>query len=88
MDADLLDAQSGAYYLDLTNATNQLPAARFTDTSHGSRTGGTAHQAVTTSVNGFMAFADKVKLDAVPKITVGNVAPGSPAVNDVWIDTT
>ena len=84
----MLDAQSGAYYLDLTNATGSLAAARFNDTSHGTRGGGNLHPAVTTTVNGFMIAADKVKLNAVPTITVGNVAPGSPVVNDVWIDTT
>jgi hypothetical protein len=37
-----------------------------TDTQHGSRGGGTQHAAATTSVAGFMAAADKTKLDALP----------------------
>jgi hypothetical protein len=42
-----------------------LPAARFDDTGHGNRAGGTLHAAATGSVAGFMAAADKVKLDGV-----------------------
>lgn len=57
LDADLLDGQHGAYYLDLTNATNFLPAARFNDTSHGARGGGTLHALATSSTPGFMQDA-------------------------------
>ena len=35
LDADLLDGQSGAYYLDNANSTGILPAASFNDTTHG-----------------------------------------------------
>lgn len=66
LNADQLDGQHGSYY---TNAGNldagTLPAARFNDTSHGSRGGGTLHDAATTTVNGFMSATDKVKLDSV-----------------------
>lgn len=48
---------------DLTAGT--LPAARFDDTAHGSRAGGTLHEAATTSVAGFMSGADKTKLDGL-----------------------
>ena len=48
---------------DLTAGT--LPAARFDDTAHGTRAGGTLHPAATTSVAGFMAAADKTKLDGI-----------------------
>lgn len=48
---------------DLSAGT--LPAARFNDTAHGARAGGTLHAAATTSVNGFMSAADKTKLDGV-----------------------
>jgi hypothetical protein len=48
---------------DLTVGT--LPAARFDDTAHGSRAGGTLHAAATTTVAGFMSAADKTKLDGV-----------------------
>ena len=62
LDADLLDGQSGAYYLDNANSTGTQPASSFNDTTHGNRAGGTLHPAVTTSVNGFMSAADKVTL--------------------------
>ena len=65
LDADLLDGQEGAYYLALANATGTLPAARFDDTSHGSRAGGSLHSVATTSIAGFMSAADKTKLDGV-----------------------
>jgi hypothetical protein len=42
-----------------------LPAARFNDTAHGNRAGGTLHAAATGSVAGFMSAADKTKLDGV-----------------------
>ena len=42
-----------------------LPAARFDDTAHGARAGGTLHAAATTSVSGFLSAADKTKLDGV-----------------------
>lgn len=37
--------------------------------SHGDQAGGTLHAIVTTLVNGFMAAADKIKLDAIPSPT-------------------
>lgn len=46
-------------------STGTLPAARFDDTAHGNRAGGSLHPAATTSVAGFMAAADKTKLDGV-----------------------
>jgi hypothetical protein len=48
---------------DLTAGT--LPAARFNDTAHGARAGGTLHAAATGAVAGFMAAADKTKLDGI-----------------------
>ena len=48
---------------DLTAGT--LPAARFDDTAHGARAGGTLHAAATVSVAGFLSAADKTKLDGV-----------------------
>lgn len=54
---------------DLTAGT--LPAARFDDTAHGARAGGALHPAATGAVAGFMAAADKTKLDGV--------APGATA---------
>lgn len=60
LDADLLDAQHGAYYLDLANGTGSM-----TDSLHGTRAGGTLHADATTSLDGFMAAADKTKLDGI-----------------------
>jgi hypothetical protein len=48
---------------DLGSGT--LPAARFDDTAHGNRAGGSLHPAATTSVAGFMSGADKSKLDGI-----------------------
>lgn len=45
--------------------TGTLPAARFDDTAHGTRAGGTLHAAATTGTAGFMSAADKAKLDGV-----------------------
>lgn len=59
LDADLLDAQHGAYYLDLANATGSM-----SDGLHGTRAGGTLHADATTSVDGFMTAADKTAHDA------------------------
>lgn len=66
LDADLLDGQSSAYYLDNANSTGTLPAASFNDTAHGNRAGGTLHPVATTSVNGFMSAADKTTFNAIP----------------------
>lgn len=48
---------------DLSAGT--LPAARFDDTAHGNRAGGTLHAAATTGAAGFMSAADKTKLDGI-----------------------
>jgi hypothetical protein len=42
-----------------------LPAARFNDTAHGVRAGGTLHPDATTGVSGFMSGADKTKLNGI-----------------------
>jgi hypothetical protein len=55
---------------DLTAGT--LPAARFDDTAHGSRAGGTLHPGATGSVAGFMSAADKTKLDAITGTNTGD----------------
>ena len=49
-----------------------LPAARFDDTSHGTRSGGTLHAVATGAVAGFMAAADKTKLDAISGTNTGD----------------
>ena len=48
---------------DLTTGT--LPAARFDDTAHGARSGGTLHAAATVAAAGFMSATDKTKLDGI-----------------------
>lgn len=55
---------------DLTAGT--LPAARFDDTAHGSRAGGTLHAVATGAAAGFMAAADKTKLDAITGTNTGD----------------
>ena len=51
-----------------------LPAARFDDTAHGARGGGSLHAGATTSVAGFLSGADKTKLDGVAVGAQVNVA--------------
>ncbi|MFN5996465.1 MAG: DUF2793 domain-containing protein [Paracoccaceae bacterium] len=53
-------------------AAGTLPAARFDDTAHGNRAGGALHAAATGSVAGFMAAADKTKLDAITGTNTGD----------------
>ena len=55
---------------DLSAGT--LPAARFDDTAHGARAGGTLHSAATTTVAGFMSAADKTKLDGISGTNTGD----------------
>lgn len=55
---------------DLTSGT--LPAAQFSDTSHGSRGGGLLHAAVTTGAAGFMSASDKTKLDGIASGATAN----------------
>jgi len=60
LDADLLDGLHADF---LRNASNlnagSIPTARFSDVSHGARTGGTLHAVATTLAHGFMASTDK-----------------------------
>lgn len=52
-----------------------LPAARFDDTAHGARAGGTLHaNAVAAGAAGFMTGADKTKLDGIAAGAQVNVA--------------
>lgn len=55
---------------DLSSGT--LPADRFDDTAHGTRSGGSLHSLVTTSVAGFMSSADKTKLDGIASGATAN----------------
>lgn len=61
--ADLAAVAFSGSASDLSAGT--LPAARFDDTTHGSRAGGSLHANATTSVAGFMSAADKTKLDGI-----------------------
>ena len=64
--ADYLDGEHGSFYRNASNINaGTIPAAVFTDTSHGDRAGGTLHAAATQSVAGFMSAADKTKLDGL-----------------------
>jgi hypothetical protein len=56
---------------DLSAGT--LPAARFDDTAHGARSGGTLHaNVVAAGAAGFMTGADKTKLDAITGTNTGD----------------
>ena len=56
---------------DLTAGT--LPAARFDDTAHGARAGGTLHaNVVAAGAAGFMTGADKARLDGVSGTNTGD----------------
>ncbi len=74
IDADLLDGQHGAYYLDAANLNaGILPAARFDDTAHGNRGGGALHaDVVAAGADGFMTGADKSKLDGIEALAEAN----------------
>jgi hypothetical protein len=49
----------------IVNANDIQIGTLATDGQHGVRGGGTQHAAVTTSTNGFMSSADKIKLDGI-----------------------
>jgi len=67
----LATVATSASATDLT--TGILPAARFNDTAHGTRAGGTLHaNAVAAGGAGFMTGADKTKLDAITGTNTGN----------------
>ena len=53
-------------------AAGVLPAARFNDTAHGARAGGGLHAVATGAAAGFMAAADKTKLDAITGTNTGD----------------
>ena len=57
--------------------------------AHGNQAGGTLHSLATSGAHGFMSLSDKAKVDAyMPgKLTLSTSSPASPAVNDLWIDT-
>lgn len=58
-----------------SDLTGVLPAASFTDTTHGNRAGGTLHaNVVAAGAAGFMTGADKTKLDGIASGAQVNVA--------------
>jgi hypothetical protein len=65
LDADLLDGSHGSFYQNAGNLNaGTLPAARFTDTSHGNRGGGSLHPVVIAAgASGFQSGVDKTILD-------------------------
>jgi hypothetical protein len=61
-----LNGQADTFYRNADNLNaGSLPAALFNDTAHGNRGGGALHAAATTGANGFMAAADKTKLNGI-----------------------
>lgn len=66
LDADLLDGQEGSYYRNAGNLNaGTLPALRFDDTAHGSRSGGTLHSDASALTAGFMSSSDFSKLSGI-----------------------
>lgn len=64
--ADQLNAQTADYYLNAGNLNaGTLPAARFADSTHGNRSGGSLHALATTTIAGFMSPYDKNKIDGI-----------------------
>ena len=81
--ADVPDKTAARSNLGANSASNlttgTLPAARFNDTAHGNRAGGTLHAVATQSAAGFMSAGDKTKLDTLDlgdhtQIEVANAA--------------
>jgi hypothetical protein len=108
LDADLLDAQEGTYYLARANHTGTQSADTLTDGTTnkaflatertkltGIATGATANSSDATLLaranhtgTQVMATISDAGTAATRMIHVGTSAPGSPATNDIWIDTT
>jgi hypothetical protein len=108
LDADLLDAQEGTYYLARANHTGTQSADTLTDGTTnkaflatertkltGIATGATANSSDATLLaranhtgTQVMSTISDAGTAATRMIHVGTSAPGSPATNDIWIDTT
>lgn len=83
--------------VDLTDSTNaegsSTQLARATHThAHGARGGGTLHAVATSGANGFMAAADKSKIDLLPNRTTSQVngfktSNATPVVGLTWTPT-
>ncbi|MDH5393946.1 MAG: hypothetical protein OEY11_12225 [Gammaproteobacteria bacterium] len=64
--SDQLNGQTEAFYRNANNLNaGSLPAARFGDSSHGARAGGSLHAVATTLLAGFMSSSDKSKLNGI-----------------------
>ncbi|MDH5394403.1 MAG: hypothetical protein OEY11_14560 [Gammaproteobacteria bacterium] len=64
--SDQLNGQTEAFYRNANNLNaGSLPVARFGDSSHGSRSGGSLHAVATTLLAGFMSSSDKSKLNGI-----------------------
>ncbi len=86
LDADLLDGQHGAFYLDLTNATGTLSTARG-GTGMASFVANTYVRATSTSTLDNRTF-DQVRADIMAARTVESTTPPStPSIGDGWIDS-
>ncbi len=71
--SDQLNGQTAAYYRNASNLNaGTLPAARFNDTAHGNRGGGSLHAVATTSASGFMSSTDKSKLNGIEAGATGD----------------
>jgi len=64
--SDQLNGQTESFYRNANNLNaGSLPSARFGDSSHGSRAGGTLHALATTIAHGFMSSSDKSKINGI-----------------------
>ena len=63
IDVDNFGGQASSYYRNAGNLNaGTLAGARFNDTSHGARAGGSLHANASITVAGFMSAADKISL--------------------------
>ncbi len=66
IDVATLGGQTSAFHRNAANLNaGILPAARFNNTTHGVRSGGTQHALATPTAHGFMASTDKSKLNGI-----------------------
>jgi len=94
LDADLLDGQSSAYYLTLSNQTGSINAAQ-----HGNLAGGSLHAVATAATAGFIVDAASdskqyVRKNAAwqevvvpPNTVIADGPPASPANGQLWFES-
>lgn len=80
IDADKIDGKESSFFLDAGNLeTGILRSGRFTDTSHGQRSGGDLHAKATAALDGFMS---KEHFSKVEGIEAKATATAYPVISD------